>query len=676
MPPVISSTSPLRSANRHVLILLAVLFGGELTIMLMMSQLGAWQHLFVVALIDAALVALLAAPFLWRFLIKPCQESAVQEATRFYREELAYRNNHDALTELPNRTLLTDRVLQAIQLSRRTHLPFALYCVDIDHFKLINDSFGHSAGDYVLQQVAKRLGEAVRAVDTVARYGADEFCIISAEPENVEAASMVARRIREVLASRPIIVNGHELAITASIGIGIFPRDGADAESLLMHADTAMHNAKELGRDTFQFFNAVMNTRTLERVTMEARLRKALDNNEFVLLYQPKVNLVSGMITGVEALIRWQNPEMGLVSPSTFIPLAEESGLIEPITDWVLSTACRDAASWHRANLLPITVAVNISARQFRRGYLNRAVDTVLQVSGLDPGHLELEITESILMHDLAEAVPLLRELKQQGVLIGLDDFGTGYSSLSYLKRFPVDKIKLDQSFVHDITTDPDSAAIARAVLAMAHSLQHVVIAEGVETEGQLEYLRRLGCDEIQGYYAARPMPADELRHLLLKGGLMPELLSGHEESCILVVDDEPGVLHALERHFMLEGHQILTADCGSAALDILAVRPVAVLISDYKMPGMDGIELLRRARDLHPNTVRILITGYADIAAAISAINEVSAFKFVTKPWDEKQLRTCITEAFRYHRFLRSSTPAAKDTEERFVSENDADRR
>ncbi len=747
------------------LLLLAVMFAAELLIMLFMPGAGAGVSRIVSSSIDALLLALIIAPFIWGLLIRPCHALALQQTLRCsavlhamtdgaiefredgeiidanssaglifgcdavtllgcstasilpellpclpvketdnftahhdltgirtdggqipltitisrlyldqtpsflavikdnsvhhsYREQLDWQTNHDALTGLPNRSLLMDRVQQGILLAQSTGKPFALYCIDIDHFKFINDSLGHAAGDQVLQEMAGRLSTLVRPIDTVARYGADEFSIIAAELKHADASGMIAQKIRNAISVQPVRIDGHEIAITASVGISMFPRDGQDANNLMMFADTAMHRAKELGRDTFQFFTAEMNTHTLERITLEARLRKALENKEFILLYQPKVNLTTGRITGAEALIRWQNPDLGMVSPASFIPLAEETGLIEPITDWVLATACCQARAWHDAKLPPVSVAVNISTRQFRKRYLIGAVQKALHESKLLPQYLELEITESVLMHDLEEAIPLLAQLKENGHSISLDDFGTGYSSLSYLKRFPVDKLKLDYSFVRDITNDVDSAAIAKSVLAMAHSLKLGVIAEGVETRGQLAYLRRQGYDEAQGYYLSRPVSSSEFQKLLA-GGIPEQLLDPETELPtreLLVVDDEPNILRSLERVFALEGYHVSTATNAVDALELLATRKIAVIISDNRMPGMSGIELLRMVKELHPDTVRIIITGYTDLESAVNAINEGSVFKFIAKPWDDKALCTIIVEAFRYHDFLRQT--------------------
>jgi len=434
------------------------------------------------------------------------ERHAAQERIR----QLAY---YDPLTGLPNRTLLQDRVGQALAVAERDGRQAAVLFVDLDHFKKINDSLGHSAGDQMLVQVAQRLLACLRRMDTVARLGGDEFVVLLSEV-TLAGATDVARKILASVA-RPYLIDGHELSVTPSLGISLFPQDGRDFESLLKHADTAMYLAKESGRNAYQFFASDMNVVALERLVLENSLRQGLERGEFVLYYQPQVNASSGRIVGAEALIRWRHPELGMVAPGKFIPVAEASGLIAPIGEWVLREACRQNREWQLAGLAPICVAVNISAAQFRGGRLEDSVREVLAATGLAPGCLELELTESTVMSDADATVEALRRLSAMGVKLAIDDFGTGYSSLSYLKRFPIDKLKIDQSFVRDIVTDPDDWAIATAVISMGHSLRLGVIAEGVERAEQLEMLRRQGCDEVQGYYFSVPLPAAEFAALL-----------------------------------------------------------------------------------------------------------------------------------------------------------------
>ena len=424
--------------------------------------------------------------------------------------QLAY---YDSLTQLPNRRLLQDRVGQLLAAAERASKQIGLLFIDLDHFKKVNDSLGHSVGDQLLAEVAKRLQGCVRRMDTVARIGGDEFVVLLADV-TLEGAAEVARKILAVLA-RPCFLENHELGVTPSLGISIFPQDGHDFETLLKHADTAMYGAKEAGRNTYQFFASEMNAAAIERLTLENSLRQALERNEFVLYYQPKFELARGRLVGAEALIRWLHPQRGLVSPARFIPVAEQSGLIVPIGDWVLREACRQNTAWQAAGLPPISMAVNISAVQFRSGRLEHSVRSVLDETGMAPACLEIELTEGVVMGGAEETIDALHRLSNMGVQIAIDDFGTGYSSLSYLKHFPINRLKIDKSFVRDIVNDPDDWAITTAIIRLGHSLRLVVIAEGVEHPEQLEMLRRQGCDEVQGYHFSQPLPADEFAELL-----------------------------------------------------------------------------------------------------------------------------------------------------------------
>jgi diguanylate cyclase (GGDEF)-like protein len=385
--------------------------------------------------------------------------------------------------------------------------------VDLDHFKTINDSLGHFAGDQLLTEVAQRLVACGRRMDTVARLGGDEFVVLLAET-TLEGAGAVARKIIDSVA-QPYQIEQHQLTVTPSMGISLYPQDGRDFESLLKHADTAMYRAKESGRNAYQFFASEMNVAALERLVLENSMRQALERGEFVLHYQPQIDVASGSIVGAEALIRWKHPEIGMVSPGRFIPVAEVSGLIGPIGEWVLREACRQNHAWQTDGLPPICIAVNISSVQFRGGKLEESVREVLAATGLEPEWLELELTEGTVMSDANATVDALHRLSAMGIRLAIDDFGTGYSSLSYLKRFPIDRLKIDQSFVRDIVTDPDDWAIASAVISMGHSLRLDVIAEGVEHAEQLEMLRRQGCDEVQGYFFSVPLPAAEFAELL-----------------------------------------------------------------------------------------------------------------------------------------------------------------
>ncbi len=435
---------------------------------------------------------------------------SVQKAAELKVRELA---EFDALSGLPNRRLLRDRVMQSLAVAEREASAVALLFLDLDHFKRINDSLGHSVGDELLCAVAQRLSAAVRRVDTLARLGGDEFVLVMPGIQAAAAADVARRLLGEC--GVPFVVAGHELTVTPSIGISIFPQDGKDIDTLLRNADTAMYKSKELGRNTFQFYAAEMNTATLERLLMESNLRRALKQDELVLHYQPLVCLQSGLIIGVEALIRWQHPDLGMIMPDRFIHVAEETGLINPIGDWVLGEACRQAQAWIEAGLPAVVMAVNVAPVQFRQAGFVEAVAGGLAASGLDASLLELEVTERTVMHDADVNIGTLSALHRMGVELSLDDFGTGYSSLAYLKRFPVGKLKIDRSFIRDLEVDPDDQAIASTIVSMGRNLRLTVLAEGVETAEQLRLLRNMGCDMAQGFFFSRALPAAEIFELL-----------------------------------------------------------------------------------------------------------------------------------------------------------------
>ncbi|MBM3358230.1 MAG: EAL domain-containing protein [Betaproteobacteria bacterium] len=438
-------------------------------------------------------------------------------AAKQYREALEYQANYDQLTQLPNRNLLQDRLHQAIVHGDRYRQTVAVAHFNLDNFSLINDTLGRAAGDRVLEEVAHRIIMCVRSLDTVACLGGDEFALVSFDHDSVDSVSAELQRVIDTLA-QPYVVDGREIYVTCSAGIVLYPQDGDTVEELLRNANVAMRRAKEQGKSTVQYYTPELNTRAGERFDLYNRLRNALERDEFLLHYQPQVDLKSGRVVGVEALIRWQNSEYGMVSPGRFIPLAEETGLIIPIGEWTLKAACAQNKQWQDAGLAPIRISVNLSARQFRERDLGETVARVLKETGLDARYLELELTESVIMHNPAEAIVTLQALRDTGVHLSIDDFGTGYSSLNYLKRFPVHRLKIDQSFVRDVTSDEDDAAIARAVITLGHALELKVIAEGVETKEQLEFLRASGCDEKQGYYFCKPLPAGDIGKLLGEG--------------------------------------------------------------------------------------------------------------------------------------------------------------
>ena len=431
---------------------------------------------------------------------------------------LAY---HDPLTGLPNRLLFHDRLAQAIERARRARQLLTVMLVDLDRFKLINDSLGLETGDQIIKGVADRLVGTLRKSDTVARLGGDEFMLLLLGTNGAEAAAKVAQKVLEALRP-PLQVDAHELTTSASIGIALFPHDGDDADSLIKNADNALSRAKEQGRNHYQFYTDDMNAAAFERLMLESRLRRALEQGEFVIHYQPKVSLADGAVLGVEALLRWFHPDHGLVPPAEFIPLAEETGLIVPIGAWVLRTACAQVRRWHRLGHPKLELAVNLSARQFQEKDLVATIAAAVEESGMPAALLELELTESVIMRDAPEAARRLKELTALGIRLAVDDFGTGYSSLGYLRAFPISSLKIDRSFVRDVDRDPNSAALAQAIIALASSLKLKVVAEGVETREQLDILRRCGCQELQGFVFSRPLPPDDVLALLEQGRRLP----------------------------------------------------------------------------------------------------------------------------------------------------------
>jgi len=433
-----------------------------------------------------------------------------------YEEQLRHLATHDELTGLANRVLLLDRLEQAIHYAQRSRRLVAVLLLDLDRFKVLNDSLGHSVGDELLAGTAQRLRAVVREMDSVARLGGDEFAILLGELAEENDAGPVARKVLEQL-SRPYQLGDREITVTASLGISLYPRDGGDGETLLRNADVAMYRAKEEG-GCFRFFAPEMNLRIMETLEMEADLRRALERGELCLYYQPKVALATGRISGAEALLRWRHPERGMVAPGTFIPLAEETGLILPIGEWVIGEVCAQLRRWRDEGVPVVPVAANLSARQFRREDLADSVRRFLQERDLEPELLEMELTESMIMRDPQAAAATMRQFKDLGVSLALDDFGTGYSSLNYLRRFPVDSLKIDRSFIGDAADDPSAAAVVTSIVAIAHSLGLQAVAEGVETRRQLDFLRQCGCDSFQGFYFSRPLPAGEFASLVRQG--------------------------------------------------------------------------------------------------------------------------------------------------------------
>jgi diguanylate cyclase (GGDEF)-like protein/PAS domain S-box-containing protein len=575
-------------------------------------------------------------------------------------QRLHHLAHYDALTGLPNRTLFYETLTKSLTRASTRGWDIAVLCLDVDNFKNVNDTLGHAIGDELLIQLSERLTSCVRIRDTVGRLGGDEFAFILAM-EAGQRAAVVANKIRAAV-RKPFDIQGHEVSVTASIGITIAPADTPDADTLIRYADTAMYRAKQSG-DAFRFFTAEMNTEMLARLDLETALRRALANDEFLLHYQPKVNVDSGHIAGFEALLRWQRPGHGLVSPADFIPILEETGLIVGVGGWVIATVCEQIGRWIRSPVGPYQVSVNVAGRQLVDGDLQADVVGALESSQIPAGLLELELTETSLMENTEPTIALLGRLKELGVQISIDDFGTGYSSLAYLRRFPIDKLKIDIVFIRDITRSPDDAAIARTIIHMAHSLKLDVIAEGVETAAQLAYLRRHHCDQIQGYYFSRPLPVSDLESMLAAGKCLPpsDETNGATPKTLLLVDDDADVLDLLQGLLRQDGYNVLSAGSGAEGLEILARNEVHVVVCDQRMPVMTGSEFLDRVKELHPDTLRIILSGYADLESIMDAINRGAIYRFYKKPWEGDAMRENIRDAFRHYILLHDASPEGR---------------
>ncbi len=588
----------------------------------------------------------------------------LQDITELQRAEERIRQLAfiDSLTQLPNRELFKDRLGAAIHLAKRHGRRAGLLFLDLDNFKRINDTLGHSVGDLLLQATAERLKASLRDSDTVsradaddggetiARLGGDEFTLLLPEVRRSEDVAVVAERVRASL-SEPLVLAGHEVFVTPSIGIAIFPEDGETPEALLKNADMAMYLAKRQGRNLYRFYDATLNEVALNRLTMENQLRKAIEQNELSIHYQPQLDLPSGLISGVEALLRWHSPLLGAVSPVDFIPLAEETGLIIPIGEWVLRTACRQAKAWRDEGIGLERMAVNISVLQFVQPSFPGLVARILEETGLEPSALELEITESLLMKDPEGATRTLQTLKDLGVQLAIDDFGTGYSSLSRLKQLPLDRLKIDKAFVREVNSQPDDAAIATAVIAMAESMGLRVIAEGVENEAQLRFLKSKHCDEVQGYYLSRPLPAGEITKLFPHYQAMADqsALAG-DTRVLLVADEDRASGAAIADALGPEGYRLLVATDARTALDLLASHEVGVVLVDLHLAGPDGDRLFRRFRELYPRTLRIAMGEDYGTEDLIDLINEGAVYKFLQKPVALAQLREVLRKAFLAH--------------------------
>jgi len=569
--------------------------------------------------------------------------------------KLAYQSTHDALTGLPNRSLFMDRLRQAAAEGRRYQREFVVAFIDLDRFKWVNDSLGHDIGDALLNNVAARLRDCLRESDTAARLGGDEFVLLLQDAPMLQAMPVLQRVVDSI--SVPMQIGQHEVSVTCSLGCSAFPDDGDTPDALLRYADAAMYCAKQAGRNNLQIYNDNLRQRVDQRVQMETELRHAIERNQLTLHYQPQVDLKTGTLVGLEALLRWQHPSLGLVEPGRFIPLAEETGLIIPIGAWVLRQACRQNSAWQAAGLAPLLIAVNVSAKQFARPGFDVLVRDCLDQCGLDGTWLELEITESAMMQDLEQAIPLMHALKRIGVGLAIDDFGTGFSNMQYLSRLPLDRLKLDGSFVRQMTHDPNSFSIANAIIAMGHSLNLKVVAEHPETEGQVRLLRARGCDHAQGYYFSRALPQEQITALLSAGPRLPlpqDIENAMVERTLLILDDDPNITAALKRLLRHEDYRIVVAHDVNAAFELMASTPAGVVLSDHWLNGdINGVDFLQRLKVLHPSAIRLILTGHPDLDVATAAINQSAVHKFISKPWDEAELRATILTCFAHHERL-----------------------
>ena len=562
----------------------------------------------------------------------------------------------DQLTGLPNRTAFLRSLAVVLDSAQQKKTQATVLHVDLDDFFAVNEAFGACEADLVIADGAQHLKTALRDEDLLARLGNDKFAILlgphEAGIEHVidEVAGRILATIRSMVSP-----TGRRVHLTASIGIASYPHDGGEASELLSHAINATEQAKTAGGNSCCRFDTSTASIASGRRNLLNDLPQAIEGDQLMLHFQPQVSLFSGAIIGLEALVRWQHPQRGLLLPSEFVALAEQSAHIIDIGDWVLRETCRQMRAWLDEGLAPIKVAINLAARHFLVPGLPATIAEALASAGLEPRFLEIEITEGAMMQDVLGAIRCTTQLKALGVRLSLDDFGTGYSSLAYLSRFPIDVVKIDQSFIRDITTNPVNAAIAQATIAMSHKLGKIVLAEGVETEEQMQYLRRNECDEMQGHFFSPALPAARIARLLessaqmaLSGALGPET-----RSTVLLVDDDNDVLSALKRTLKREGYDILMANGAAEGFSLLARNDVQVIVSDQRMPEMNGTEFLSRVKSLYPKTVRMVLSGHSEISVVTDAINKGAVYRFMLKPWNDEKLKKEISSALRHWREL-----------------------
>ena len=578
----------------------------------------------------------------------------ITEAKR-YQEELEHQANHDSLTGLPNRNLLNDRILRAIAFAGHQHREFTLAFIDLDQFKVVNDSLGHHTGDQLLMQVAERLLSCSRETYTVARLGGDEFVLLLADDDPLTKRIARLEGFKQRVAE-PMVLDGQEVVVSCSLGFCCFPEDGRDIGTLLRNADTAMYQAKHQGRNRICAFTPQMNHQMQRRLLLEREIRQGLQNNEYRVVYQPQLDLHNGRLCGFEALVRW-NCGGKMRMPDDFIPLAEETGQIVGIDFYVFDAVCQQLRTW-RSELAGVCIAVNFSAISFMAPEFVDKIQLTLEQHEVSPAQIKLEVTETMLMTNADEVLQKMRALIALGICFSIDDFGTGYSSLGYLKRFPFSELKIDRSFVTDVHMDPDSASLVRSMISIGHNLGIKVIAEGVENAEQLGFLRAAGCDELQGYYYSPPLPAAACLQFLSKSAdlMLPTILAEEKQRYLLLIDDEPGILNALQRELRLESYQTLTASSSTEALKLLATYPVDVVLTDLRLSDMSGVEFLRRIRIIHPEIIRMVLSGSSEVSSILKAVNESVIFRFITKPWDADDLRSQLREAFNQRQLLQEN--------------------
>ncbi len=605
---------------------------------------GAW---FIHPQISFALMlGQLLLPSLFNLSIK-----SIQDLNKQYLNEIERNDHlltHNPLTDLPNRKLIEPILCKEIAAASREGATISVAYLDVNDFNEINDTLGYEAGDQLIISIAENLKRHLRTTDHLAHLGSDEFLIILKNESTNSGDYYAIERLFNYIAGE-YRIDDHELYINFSVGISRYPDDAVTPEALIINANTALSGSKKEGGSTICYYDAKMSTAISRNLSIQKELRSALQKQQFYVLYQPQLSMVTGKITGVEALIRWRHPEFGLIPPDHFIPIAERSGLIDEIGEWVLLEAIKQNKAWQNAGLQPITIAVNLSAHQLHSPLLVRTVTNALNKYNLDPGYLELEVTESMLLERTEQAINTLKTVRALGVNLAMDDFGTGYSSLAYLQKFPFNKLKIDKSFVSNITTDPEQAAIINTIISMGHNLNMSVLAEGVETTDQASYLRRHNCNQMQGYLLSKPVDSESISHIL-QNTTIPEWVVSHHQinakPSILIVDDEKISLLALSSIFDEKEFSIYTSSNVNDAFTILANHTIDVVICDNRMPEMLGLDFLSHIKSLYPETIRILVTAQTDAETAQSAVNSGAVYKFFSKDIQSEVLTTIVNDA------------------------------